>query len=316
MEKGVAVSTQPDIRWGRCDIKTVQLLPNLMAKQAAKRAGAFEAWLVDADGYVTEGASTTAWIVSNDGTVITRDLSNAILPGVTRRIMLALPRSLPNIPTLDFGASLRPSLHLAGDFYNIVRLDQHRVGVYLGDVMGHGPAAALLGVFAMQGLRTKSIEGSNYRIIPPEEVLAALNRDLIKADFPESPFVTMIYGVLDTSRGTFTYCCGGHPPALLLRPGEPPRRLESHSPLLGVFDMEFVQDEVELRPGDRVALYSDGAESIRWGHYGNGIDGLAALLSPRDSRSAQQMIDTAMEFAEPGDGPADDLTLVMVEVRA
>jgi len=59
-----------------------------MAKQAAKQAGAFEAWLVDKDGYVTEGASTTAWIVAADGTVITRDLTNAILPGVTRRIML------------------------------------------------------------------------------------------------------------------------------------------------------------------------------------------------------------------------------------
>jgi D-alanine transaminase len=88
LEKGIAVSTQPDIRWGRRDIKTVQLLPNLMAKQAAKQAGAFEAWLVDADGYVTEGASTNAWIVDAGGTVITRDLSNTILSGVTRRIML------------------------------------------------------------------------------------------------------------------------------------------------------------------------------------------------------------------------------------
>jgi len=88
MEKGIAVSTQPDIRWGRCDIKTVQLLPNLLAKQAAKQAGAFEAWLVDDEGYVTEGASTNAWIVDQDGTVITRDLSHDILPGVTRRIML------------------------------------------------------------------------------------------------------------------------------------------------------------------------------------------------------------------------------------
>ena len=88
MEQGIAVSTQPDIRWGRRDIKTVQLLPNLMAKQAAEAAGAFEAWLVDDDGYVTEGASTNVWIVDADGTVITRDLSNAILPGVTRRTML------------------------------------------------------------------------------------------------------------------------------------------------------------------------------------------------------------------------------------
>jgi len=88
LEKGIAVSTQPDIRWGRRDIKTVQLLPNLLAKQAARQTGAFEAWLVDADGYVTEGASTNAWIVDQSGTVITRDLSHAILPGVTRRVML------------------------------------------------------------------------------------------------------------------------------------------------------------------------------------------------------------------------------------
>ena len=88
LEKGIAISTQPDIRWGRRDIKTVQLLPNLLAKQAAKKAGAFEAWLVDEEGYVTEGSSTTAWIVDDSGTLITRDLSNAILPGVTRQIML------------------------------------------------------------------------------------------------------------------------------------------------------------------------------------------------------------------------------------
>ena len=88
MEQGIGVSAQPDIRWGRRDIKTVQLLPNLLAKQAAREAGAFEAWLVDEEGYVTEGASTNAWIVDQDGTVITRNLSHDILPGVTRRIML------------------------------------------------------------------------------------------------------------------------------------------------------------------------------------------------------------------------------------
>jgi D-alanine transaminase len=88
MEQGIGVSIQPDIRWGRRDIKTVQLLPNLLAKQAAKKAGGFEAWLVDDDGFVTEGASTNAWIVDADGTVITRDLSNTILSGVTRRTML------------------------------------------------------------------------------------------------------------------------------------------------------------------------------------------------------------------------------------
>ena len=85
---GVAVVTMPDIRWGRVDIKSVALLPNVLAKQAAREAGAREAWLVDAQGRVTEGASSNAWIVSRDGTLITRQLGNDILPGVTRAVVI------------------------------------------------------------------------------------------------------------------------------------------------------------------------------------------------------------------------------------
>jgi len=92
MEKGIAVASAPDLRWKRCDIKTVQLLPNLLAKQMAKAKGAFETWLVDDEGFVTEGGSTNAWIVDCEGNVVTRDLSNAILPGVTRRIILEAAR--------------------------------------------------------------------------------------------------------------------------------------------------------------------------------------------------------------------------------
>ena len=85
---GVGVITRPDQRWARRDIKTVQLLPNLLAKTEARRSGAYEAWLVNSDGFVTEGASTNAWIVDKDGEVVTRQLSNDILPGVTRRVIL------------------------------------------------------------------------------------------------------------------------------------------------------------------------------------------------------------------------------------
>jgi D-alanine transaminase len=88
-EKGVAVVTAPDQRWARCDIKTTQLLANLLAKTAARRAGAFEVWFVDEAGFVTEGASTTAWIVTQKGELVTRNLSQAILPGVTRQVLLA-----------------------------------------------------------------------------------------------------------------------------------------------------------------------------------------------------------------------------------
>jgi D-alanine transaminase len=93
-EKGVAVFTQPDIRWGRCDIKTVGLLPNVLAKQAAKEQGGYEAWLVDEQGMVTEGASTNAWIVTKDGVLVTRDTSANILRGITRMNLIELAGEL------------------------------------------------------------------------------------------------------------------------------------------------------------------------------------------------------------------------------
>ncbi len=81
--------TMADQRWGRCDIKTVGLLPNVLAKQAAREQGAYEAILIDSDGMVTEGASTTVWMVDAGGTLRTRALGHAILPGCTRAALMA-----------------------------------------------------------------------------------------------------------------------------------------------------------------------------------------------------------------------------------
>jgi D-alanine transaminase len=81
---GVAVKTHPDIRWERCDIKTIALLPNVLAKQAARESGAYEAWLIDAKGCITEGASTNAWIVTPDDELVTRQTDSGILSGITR----------------------------------------------------------------------------------------------------------------------------------------------------------------------------------------------------------------------------------------
>ena len=91
---GVAIKSQPDIRWERCDIKTIALLPNVLAKQAARESGAFEAWLIDDDGCVTEGASTNAWIVTRDGELVTRQTDNGILAGITRQTLKSLCNDL------------------------------------------------------------------------------------------------------------------------------------------------------------------------------------------------------------------------------
>jgi D-alanine transaminase len=88
--KGISVITTPENRWGRCDIKTIGLLPNAMAKTAARDKGAGEAWFVDAEGLVTEGASSNAWIVDADGVLRTRDTTANILRGVTRKSVMGL----------------------------------------------------------------------------------------------------------------------------------------------------------------------------------------------------------------------------------
>ena len=86
--QGVAVITVPDNRWQRVNIKSVSLLPNVLAKQMARERGAREAWFVDRDGYVTEGSSSNAWIISREGKVVTRPADQGILRGITRSVLI------------------------------------------------------------------------------------------------------------------------------------------------------------------------------------------------------------------------------------
>jgi D-alanine transaminase len=88
--KGISVISCLDIRWRRTDIKTIGLLPNVLARQAAREQGAYEAWLLDEDGMVTEGAASNAWIVNEEGTIITRYADSLILRGVTRTTLIDL----------------------------------------------------------------------------------------------------------------------------------------------------------------------------------------------------------------------------------
>ena len=90
---GIAVITVPDDRWARPDIKTISLMPNVLAKQAAREQGAREAWFVDAQGCVTEGSSTNAWIVTGDNKVVTRPADRSILRGITRTVLIEAIRA-------------------------------------------------------------------------------------------------------------------------------------------------------------------------------------------------------------------------------
>jgi D-alanine transaminase len=93
LAQGASVITRPDERWKRCDVKAVSLLANVLAKQAGAEAGCREAWLYDADGFVTEGSTSNAYIVDREGRVVTHPLGPRILGGVTRSVVLELARA-------------------------------------------------------------------------------------------------------------------------------------------------------------------------------------------------------------------------------
>jgi D-alanine transaminase len=127
---GIGVITIPEIRWGRCDIKSVALIANVMGKQQAREAGAYEAWFVDRDGNVTEGTSTNAWIVTPDGDVVTHATDHAILNGVTRAAVVDIIRQegyrLVERPfSLDEARSAREAFltSTTADLLPVVRID-------------------------------------------------------------------------------------------------------------------------------------------------------------------------------------------------
>jgi len=133
--EGIAVITVPDNRWDRVDIKSIALLPNVMAKQAAREQGAREAWFVDREGFVTEGASSNAWIVTGDGSVVTRPAASGILRGVTRTVLLSVIQAhglrLEERPfTVQEAYAAREAFVTSASqaVMPVVRIDGHKIG--------------------------------------------------------------------------------------------------------------------------------------------------------------------------------------------
>jgi sigma-B regulation protein RsbU (phosphoserine phosphatase) len=234
---------------------------------------------------------------------------------LARRIQESfLPRALPDLPQVRFAVHYQPCGRVGGDFYDIMRLDESHVGFYVADAMGHGVPASLLTIFIKTGVRAKEINGKQYRLVPPDEVLGRLNRDLIQQQLSETPFITMVYALFNFHTRTLSFSRSGHPyPLYIPRDGEP-RLWQAEGGLLGVFDTHYSLNFQQLHPGDKVLLYSDGIDTASYGDTTPGVqslltyaaecrhkpvDELMRLLSPELFRTTQQ---------------ADDLTVLALEI--
>ena len=230
-----------------------------------------------------------------------------------------LPRSLPELPPVNFRAIFRPVSFVSGDIYDVARLDEKHVGFYIADAVGHGLPAALLTMFIKKALQTKRISGHSYEIVPPSVSMHELNSSICQQNLSSCQFCTAVYGVLNVETLDLTYARAGHPEPVLLSADGTVSALDADGCLLGVFpDAAFESRTVRLHRGDRLVVYSDGIEDAMFGRSDPGHETLAAALGSVTDRPAAEIlkfledrIDTSV-FGE----ARDDITVLTVEVAA
>jgi phosphoserine phosphatase RsbU/P len=229
-----------------------------------------------------------------------------------------LPKQLPAVGAIRFEAIFRPAHYVSGDLYDIKRLDETNVGVYIADAVGHGMPAALLTMFMKNALLTKRIHENGYSLVDPSETLARLNHSLRAQDLNHASFATAIYARIDCRAGRVCFARGGHPNPLILRADGTLDEATADGALLGVFDdNEWDQACIQLNPGDRLFLYTDGVEAaFNDGEKPDADQWRRELFDRRDRPSAEILGDFARAMEErSGAIPKDDLTIVVAEMK-
>ncbi|HXG11294.1 MAG TPA: SpoIIE family protein phosphatase [Gemmataceae bacterium] len=235
---------------------------------------------------------------------------------LARRVQLSfLPPSLPEVPECRFAVHYDLRGKVGGDFYDVFRLDESHLGFYVADAVGHGVAASLLTIFVKKGVRAKDVIGRQYRLVPPNEVLQRLNRDLVAQAMAEAPFITMVYALLDHRTGTLHFARAGHPHPLYLPCEGPPQLWQVEGSLMGVFDIEFPVQVRQLHPGDKLLLYSDGIDAARFEDQPSGIVSLLACAARHRQLPIEAFVERlATDLFREG-GQPDDLTLLGLEMN-
>jgi serine phosphatase RsbU (regulator of sigma subunit) len=173
-----------------------------------------------------------------------------------------LPKTLPTLNGCSFSAFFRAASYVSGDIYDACRIDEDHLAFWVADAVGHGVPAALLTIFIKHALETKEISKNSYRIVPPDEALRNLNRELIEQQLSLCQFVTMAYFILNTKTLELQYARAGHPLPMLLKKDGKVVEIEADGALLGVFPGEtFPMTKTQLEPGDSLVVYTDGFES-------------------------------------------------------
>ena len=235
---------------------------------------------------------------------------------VARDIQISiLPRELPEDPSWEFGVHFSSMEAVGGDFYDVIELGDGKLGVAMGDVSGHGVPAALFMSLTATLLRAEAKRSGS-----PGDVLRAVNSQLLETS-DSGMFVTVLYGILDSSANSFEYARAGHSTPLLAVPGEPPVQLEDGlGQLLGVFE-DMVLDEVTipLVSDSVMVIYTDGvteAANERKEFFGE--EGLLEAVNSSDEMKPDALLQRIWKAVQSFQGEAsneDDITLLAVRAN-
>ncbi|HXH66355.1 MAG TPA: PP2C family protein-serine/threonine phosphatase [Candidatus Limnocylindrales bacterium] len=224
-----------------------------------------------------------------------------------------LPSSNPELASLRITTAYRPMTAVAGDFYEFIPIDRHRIGVLVADVSGHGVPAALIA--AMLKIAMQSVVPCAHN---PREVLGGLNRTLYGQS--RDQFVTAAYLFIDTQNHKALYSAAGHPPLLLSRGGRL-ERIESNGLVFGVApDLDYPVHDMPIHSGDRFLLYTDGViepENAKGEAFGDAK--LEQVVLDAQMRPPSELVDrllTAIRSWQPSSmAQQDDITVVVIDVR-
>ncbi len=229
-----------------------------------------------------------------------------------------LPKLLPGVGRARFAALYRPASWVSGDLYDVFRLDERHVGFYVADAVGHGMPAALLTMFVKRAMETKQVDESGYRLLAPQQTLAALNRALLEAGLSASQFTTAVYAILDVQTLELRFARGGHPHPIWLHRDGTTSEPQADGGLLGIFpEAQFAGAAARLAPGDKFILYSDGLESafVRGEQLVN--DQYRRHLESARLLPVEHMLNVLVDQMDRQAGslnPRDDVTVVALEI--
>jgi serine phosphatase RsbU (regulator of sigma subunit) len=254
-------------------------------------------------------------------------MTGSLVENLTEQLRMAgmvqrdfLPSRLPESPAIDWATTFLPAEWVSGDLYNIDQLDEDHIGFYIVDAVGHGMPAALLTIFVKQAMHLKEMRDGEPIIIPPSEVMSRLNTKMAQEKFSGYQFATCCYCLVNTKTYELTYARAGHPYPVLIRPGERPLQLEARGSLLGVFEQaEYPEECVQLEPGDKLLIYSDGAEPFIGNFFDEQgfvfFDDFKAIIDVPVVDMLDRFV-TLTKTKQIDPGSFDDITLVGMQIKS